>query len=124
MPKLFCKPEEKRTKDCFQSECDINVLMRKYQKSGRLPNYIKQNPVFGDFSKSSDLMSAMQIVEKASLQFKLLDIDLRKKFNHDPLEFLRFVEDPANVQEMIDLGLAVAKPVEVKSVSGTESVKS
>lgn len=43
--------------------------------------------------------------------FDTLPSKLRLRFGNDPAEFLSFVEDPANDQEMIDLGLKPKPPL-------------
>lgn len=104
MPKMNCKGG--LTKQCFKDECDINSLMDKYSKFGQLPTMIKKNPIYGDFSKSRELQEAYAIVEKAKLQFELLDVRVRDRFEYDPVKFLEFVENPQNTDELIEMGLA------------------
>jgi len=108
---IICKGG--RTKQSFRDECDINKLMTRYVKTGRLPDLIRKNPIYGDFSKAVDLQSAYAVVEKAELQFRELSAEVRKRFDNDPVKFMAFVEDPANIREMIDMGLAVEKKPDV-----------
>lgn len=103
---LVCKENEGKTKQSFKDECDINKLMKRYINTGRLPDMIKKNPIYGDFSSSKELLSAYAIVEKAKIQFDLLDSSLRRRFKNDPALFLEFVENPENKDELIKLGLA------------------
>lgn len=105
--------EKSRTKQCFRDECDINNIMSKYVKTGQLPSLIKENPQYGDFSEPLDYQKALDLVSFADEQFSALPSGLRKKFSNDPLEFLNFVHNPDNIQEMYDLGLAV-KPVVIE----------
>jgi len=111
MSKLICR--EGRTKQSFKSECDINNIVKKYTKNGTLPSMIKENPVYGDFSKPIDYMTAHDIIEKADKQFNALSSEIRKRFNNRPEEFLEFVENPENTDELIKMGLANPKKVEV-----------
>lgn len=96
-----------RTKQSMRDECDINRIMAKYNKNGRLPALIKENPIYGDFSASVDLQEAYAIVEKAEMQFRELPAKARVRFKNKPYEFLKFCEDPANIEEMYDMGLAI-----------------
>lgn len=114
--KIFCKKEEGKTRQSFKEECDINKIVAKYKKTGRLPELIRQNPIYGDFSKSFDYQEALNTVQKAQLQFNELSSEIRNKFRNDPVEFLMFVEDPKNEKELVEMGLAYPKKVE----SGTE----
>lgn len=38
--------------------------------------------------------------------FMTLPASVRERFANDPGEFLKFAEDPANLDEMVDMGLA------------------
>lgn len=99
--------EKSITKQCFKDECDINNIMSKYVKTGQLPSLIKENPQYGDFSFPLDYQKALDLVSFADEQFSALPSGLRKKFSNDPVEFLNFVHDPSNIDEMYELGLAV-----------------
>lgn len=102
-------PEQGRTKQQFKDECDINNILRRYEKTGALPNMIKSNPVYGDFSNVADFQDSLELVRFAEEQFAGLSAKLRRRFNNDPAEFLAFCEDPENVEEMVSLGLATKR---------------
>lgn len=95
-------------KQSFREECDINNIMRKYQKTGALTWLAKHEPTFGDFT-GFDFMEAQMIVAKAKEMFADLPSSVRERFAHDPAKFLEFMEDPANVDEAVKLGLAVKR---------------
>ena len=61
-------------------ELEINYIMDKYKKTGALPDLIKTDPTYGDFSKPLDLRRAYEIVEKAEEQFGALDSHIRSLF--------------------------------------------
>lgn len=48
----------------------------------------------------------------AQEQFAALSSKIRKRFNNDPVELLKFVSDAKNLEEMYELGLAV-KPAPI-----------
>lgn len=91
------------TQQHFKEECDINNILRNY--SPPLNNI--PPPVFGDFT-TSDLMSAYDIVRRASNDFDALDSNIRARFNNNPLELMQFLENEKNREEAIQLGLLVA----------------
>jgi len=95
----------KRTKSEFAKECDINHIMAKFDKTGRLPALIKQNPIYGDFTTLPSYMEAQQIIINANNQFDALSRELKGKFNGRPEEFLAYVNDPANKAELQKEGL-------------------
>lgn len=111
--KFFDKPS--RTKQSFKDECDINKIMQRFKKV-MSSDYLSQfNQVvggqFGDFSMVSDYRSALDQINAAEAVFEALPAVVRKRFDNDPALFLDFVDNPANADEMVSLGLAVAKPV-------------
>jgi len=101
-------PEQGRTKQSHKDECDINKILIKYQKTGLLEFVNKNQPQYGDFS-GFDFMNAMNTVAKASEMFDQLPAAVRKRFNNEPGEFMTFVDDPANTDEAIRLGLATKR---------------
>ncbi|WNK15022.1 MAG: internal scaffolding protein [Microvirus sp.] len=105
MPDIVCTAEEDRTKQSFRDECDINRIMARYAKSGVLPDLIRGNPQYGDFSSVADYQSALNIVVLAEEQFASLDGQVRARFGNDPACFLSFCSDPANRSELARMGL-------------------
>lgn len=97
--------EPSMTKQSFASECDINNIMSKYQKSGLLTHVNKYQGSYADVSNAVDYHDALNIVLAGNEAFESLPSSLRKKFNNDPAEFLSFVDDAENADEMIKLGL-------------------
>lgn len=100
---------ESMTKVSFQNEVDINQIVERAQKNGTLPARIQENPVYGEFTRSVEWANAHDIVVKAQEQFMGLDARTRAKFNNNPAEFLAFAENPNNLDQMIELGLAKRK---------------
>ena len=110
-PGIKCTTEEGMTKQSFKDECDLNIILKKYQSTGQLPDMIKQNPQYGDFSALPDYQEAVAIVQMAETQFNSLNAHIRAKFQNDPAQFLAFATDSSNLPEMVKMGLAVEIPV-------------
>lgn len=104
---LDCSVEPSKTLQSDAEAADINHIMKRYEKHGILPELIKQNPRYGDFSDVPTYQEALDIVELAHTQFANLDAEIRKRFSNDPAEFLAFTNDPANIREMVKMGLAI-----------------
>lgn len=104
------KFEQSRTKQSFRDECDINNILKKYQTTGILPDLIKTNPQYGDFSSVETYQESMNVVLHANEQFESLSSHIRDRFNNDPTKFLEFATNPQNGKEMVKLGLA--QPIE------------
>lgn len=93
------------TKQSFQDECDINVIMKKYEKTGLLDHVNKFGGYYGDLPQDVDYQTALNSVHMAEAAFGSLTADLRAKFHNNPAEFLAFVSDDANIEELNSLGL-------------------
>lgn len=107
-PGIVCGPT--MTKQSEAAACDINWIVDRFAKTGELPGLIKENPEYGDFSTLGDYQRCLEVVMKAQEQFEALDPRVRGRFQNDPARFLEFATDPANLKEMVKMGLAVEKP--------------
>lgn len=105
--------EDSLTKQSFQNECNINSIMKKWERSGVLPHSRSSQPCYGDFSNVTDFQSALNAVSDAQDVFMQLPAQLRARFDNDPACFLDFVDNPSNMEEMISLGLAERKREEI-----------
>lgn len=103
-----------RTHQSFKQECDINNVLNRYNKTGQLPQLIKENPQYGDFSQMEEFQESLNTVQKAHEQFELLPARTRERFMNDPARFLAFATNPANMREMVQLGLATEVITEPK----------
>ncbi len=93
------------TKQSFRDECDINFIMKKHEKTGLLDHVNKFNGYYGDLPQDVDYQSALNSVMEAEAAFASLTAPIRSQFNNNPAEFLAFVADPQNAEEIIALGL-------------------
>lgn len=112
-----------RTKQSFAKVCDINNIMKQYQKTGLIDHVSTYNGDYGDFTNATDYHDSMNRILQADDAFSTLPAELRSRFQNDPSQFLDFVGDPANKQAMIDMGLS--KPdVSSKSSNDEASMSS
>lgn len=91
-------------KQSFKTECDINFIMQKYQKTGAITHFNTRQPQYG-YAAAVDFREALDIVKTGTEVFNALPSSLRTKFENDPALFLEFVQNPANADEMVALGL-------------------
>lgn len=101
---------ENMTKQSFKDECDINLIMARYQETGFLPDNL--NPAQPQYIDATgfDFDLAMNLVAEATSSFNLLPVEVRNEFNHDPGAFLDFVADPANGPRLREMGLVSDPP--------------
>lgn len=85
-------------------DADINVLMKRYGLTGKMPEnpYV---PTYGDFSQVTDYRSALDALRNADEAFMQIPADVRARFNNDPQRYLEFASDENNWAEMHKLGL-------------------
>lgn len=94
-----------RTKQSFKAECDINAIMKRYEKSGVIAHVNRYQGKYGDFGNGLDYHEAMSRVVSAQQMFNSLNSTIRTRFSNSPELFLSFVSDSKNIPEMRELGL-------------------
>lgn len=94
-----------RTKQSFSEECDINNIMKKFEKTGIIDHARKYEGNYGDFTGAVDYHTAMNIVREADEMFQSIPATIRKRFDNDPQKFLEYVDNPENEDEMREMGL-------------------
>lgn len=105
---LFSKPS--RVKQSFKDECDINKILARWQKTGVLDHVNRYQGDYADVTPIPDYREALNSVMAAQAAFNSLPSKIRERFGNDPAQFLDFVHDEGNLNEMRSLGLL--KPVE------------
>ncbi|QCQ84753.1 internal scaffolding protein [Blackfly microvirus SF02] len=99
-------PDDGVTRQEFKDECDINVLMANYERNGVLNFFNPGQPQFLDVSAVPDLQTALAYMDTAQAAFMSLPASTRREFDQDPLKFVEFAENPANLSRMREWGLA------------------
>lgn len=123
--KSFQKPS--RTKQSFRDECDINKIMKRFKNVmgadylSRYQGYL--NGQYGDFSNVTDYRSAIDQVSQARAVFEALPSKVRSRFENDPAQFLDFVHNPMNHDELVNLGLATKRAPNQDAPDGSELKK-
>lgn len=111
------------TRQEYAEECDLNVLMSRYEKTGVFPQPMGPPQYLDLTGMPPDLMSAMAILNDAQAAFMRLPALVRKEFDNDPAMFVEFAQDPANLEQLRKWGLAEPEkvpdpPMRVEVVSG------
>ncbi|QCQ84615.1 internal scaffolding protein [Blackfly microvirus SF02] len=116
------------TRQEFADECDINVLMAQYERTGVLNHFNSVAPQYLDVSDVPDLQRSIAIVEAAETAFMTLPAKVRREFDNDAVKFVAFAQDPANLESMREWGLAAPEavpdaPIRVEMVSPAVPLK-
>lgn len=92
-------------KPSFQDECDINQIMAKFEKTAMIDHLNQNLGSYGDFTEApTDLMDAMNKVNRAKEFFAGLRSDIRAQFDNDTMNFLQFL-GRADHDELVEAGL-------------------
>lgn len=100
--KAYTKPT--RTKSSFGELVNINTVVRKMRATGTIPVRDGQ-PYYGDFTGANDLQDTLNRVRDMERIFQALPSAVRRRCKNDPVQFVRFVENPENRREGVELGL-------------------
>lgn len=99
------------TRQASKAECDINRVMERFEKTGILEHRNTFQGAYGDFTEvPQDYHEAVNQVLAADGMFASLPSKIRRRFGNDPAEFVDFVADPRNAEELARMGLS--KPEE------------
>lgn len=96
-----------RTQQSFKDDADVNLIMKRFEKTGMIDHLNEFQGQYGDFlDVPQSYHDAVNQVLAADAMFMTIPAKVRERFGNDPGRFLAFVDDPANVDEMVSLGLA------------------
>lgn len=104
-----CK-EKTLTRQSEADACDINFIMKRYEKTGILPVSAKE-AAFTDVSEVGSFREALDVIQRAEEGFMQLPAKVRERFGNDAVAFVDFCSDPANLAELQDLGVVEAPEV-------------
>lgn len=94
------------TQQHFATDADINTIVKRFgiTDHSQLPA-VTDPRYYGDFSDAPSFREALHNLMDAQERFEQLPADLRKRFNHDPIDLYEWVNDPNNAEEAEQLGL-------------------
>lgn len=104
-------PEPTLTQQQFKDQCNINSILARYEKNGMITHINRNAPHYGDYSQLKSFKESLDIVNTTHDLFMSLPPQVRSRFQNDPAELISFMNDEANRDEAIKLGL-VQKPIE------------
>lgn len=108
---VFSEPSQ--TQQHFKDDTDINIILKRNPDITQC-QYVNHRgqATYGDFSDVAEYRDALDRVLEAEEQFAELPSDVRDRFANDPAQFLDFVLNPDNGDELVKMGLATSRPVE------------
>lgn len=92
------------TEQAHKDRCDVNKIIKRYDKDGLIRHVTRFEAKFGDLS-GEDFKTMTDKVINAKNSFDKLPSEIRNRFNNDPGSLLEFMDNPENRNEAIKLGL-------------------
>lgn len=115
-------PGPSRTRQSEKANCDINVIVSRFMKTGQVSHLQQRQRMYADVSEIGDYRKCLERVEYVDRVFRTLPAKTRERFGHSPDNFLMFLQDGRNIDEAIALGIVpdpeAAKPPVVDEVPG------
>ena len=102
-------PNDDMTDQSYKNSCDINSIMKQYEKTGLLPQQTSIPAKYGDFSETPDLIQAFNIASRAVEAFDSLPPDIRKAMDNNPENLEIFIQDPANYELLKTHGVLIER---------------
>lgn len=116
---LICPPEEGKTQQHFQEECNINTIVERFKNTGVLEHQALSKPEFG-YATSQTFTEAAYIVADATENFMQLPSNVRAHFHNDPAQYLDAIADEARRPEFVELGLLDGRAPSIKKDRRTD----
>ena len=118
------------TEQSHKKDCDIRFIMKKAEKQGMLTHVNTASARYVDLASRPDFHEAQLVIANAASVFETIPAKVREKFKNDPSEFLEFIQDENNREEMLEMGFTDEhlpplpvedKPINVNVVNTTET---
>lgn len=110
------------TEQNHKNKCDTTNIVTQYIKTGVVDHLNTRTEIQQNLPETMDFHTLQNIVAQGNSQFEELPVSIRKQFDYQPAEFMKFAQNPENLSAMREMGLAtpltesssdfVAKPVE------------
>ncbi len=102
------KPEERqyklhgKTKQSQKDECDINMLLERYQRNASLGHLEKYGGQYGNYAEYDFENHVTKIAEMNTI-FEQLPAEVKKDFGQSTNKFFEFVTNPENAERLPEL---------------------
>ncbi len=103
------KYNDGRTKQAFKDQCDINLILKKAQRTGAISHLNKHEGSYGDFA-DFDFFEAQTQLAKAGQIFDELPSEVKREFDQNPSKFFEYANNPDNVGRLAELLPEIAQP--------------
>lgn len=114
----FTQEGVSRTKQAHQDECNVNRIMARFERTGIIDHFNRFEGMYDDFTNvPQSYHEAIEQVMRAEEMFMSLPSRLRARFENDAGQFLAFIDNPSNADELVELGLVHPKDAPIAAAS-------
>lgn len=113
--------DEQRTKQSFRDQCDINALVERHRQTGLIDHTNHRQPLYGDFTQSTDLKTHLDEVNLAKSEFDSLSSSVRALCNHSPVKLLELLATEEGCDSLKEAGLFVTDEIPADVVAAKEA---
>lgn len=103
-PGIDLSKETPLTEQHHIETCDMRTIMRKAQKTGVLEHVSQYQGQYMNLAGRQDLLHYQLEVQKSREMFATIPATIRARFNNDPGDFLDWICDEKNRNEIQELG--------------------
>lgn len=107
--------EPSKTWQAAKDECDVNLIIANYNRTGLLGHLNPRQAMYGDFSQALELREAIDLARAAEADFMALPANIRAMAQNDPVVFLEMLADEGAVAALKAAGLPVQEPGTVET---------
>jgi phage internal scaffolding protein len=97
--------EPSKTDPQYAEDCDTNIILRKFMKTGTVTHLAKRQGSYMDVSNVPDLLNSLLIAQEAEKDFRNFPSEVRRRFDNSYTKFVEFINDERNREEAMELGL-------------------
>lgn len=92
------------TQQHLAEETDINWIVKRYAQTGEVPQH-QLPPLNSDFAANLTFEQSMNLIVEARESFDALPSEIRTRFHNNPAEFVDFMSDAKNGDQIREMGL-------------------
>lgn len=83
-----------KAKQSMKDECDINLILDRYRRTGAVAHLAKGVPTFLDVSELTDYRQALEVGRQADSFFSSMPAKVRALFGNDVANYVEALQDP------------------------------
>jgi phage internal scaffolding protein len=93
-----------KTEQSHKDACDIHTIVDRAKRMGFVEHIAPYEGKYLDMPSGTDLLANMLVVREAEEMWQQIPSKVRNRFENDPAQFLDFMQDPRNYDEIGKLG--------------------